>query len=185
MEFPFNEKRATQAAAFLLAQNKGTMNYMMLVKLLYYADRTALLKRGRPITGDRMVSMKRGPVLSRILNYVRGKAQPGPYWRGLISDPDKKQFTVSLIGKAPKPDALTESEIKLLVFLYKKHGWKDPFDFSDESHDLPEWQHPGDSSIPIDPVEILKAQQVSQKDISEIETIASVDAFFSRLEKRA
>ncbi len=53
----FNERKATQAAAYLLQMRGGTMSYMKLIKLLYLADRAALVRFGRPITTDRYVSM--------------------------------------------------------------------------------------------------------------------------------
>lgn len=67
MRLRFNDRKATQAAALLLQLRGGKMSYMKLIKLLYLADREALLQWGRPITTDRYVSMNRDPVLSRIL----------------------------------------------------------------------------------------------------------------------
>jgi len=45
----FQHERATQAAARLLQRRGGRMSYMKLLKLLYLADRKALLSVGRPI----------------------------------------------------------------------------------------------------------------------------------------
>jgi uncharacterized phage-associated protein len=70
----FNERKATQAAAYLLKRRGGKMSYMKLIKLLYFADRVALSRFGRPITTDRYVSMDRGPVLSHILWRPTGTA---------------------------------------------------------------------------------------------------------------
>jgi hypothetical protein len=39
--YQFNEQKATQAAAFLIAANGGQINYMKLIKLLYLANRKA------------------------------------------------------------------------------------------------------------------------------------------------
>lgn len=61
MEFIFDEHKATQAAAYLLRRGGGRMRYMKLIKLLYLADRTALIETGSPITGDRFVAMKLVP----------------------------------------------------------------------------------------------------------------------------
>ena len=76
MRLPFNEKKATQAAAYLLRLRGGRMSYMKLIKLLYLADRISLNRRGRPITTDRYVSMDRGPVLSRTLNLITEERDP-------------------------------------------------------------------------------------------------------------
>ena len=72
MGLRFNEAKATQAAACLLKLRGGQMSYLKLVKLLYLADREALLRWDRPITTDRYVSMDNGPVLSRVLNLING-----------------------------------------------------------------------------------------------------------------
>ena len=42
MASPFNERKATEAAAHLLALRGGQMHYLKLLKLLYIADREAL-----------------------------------------------------------------------------------------------------------------------------------------------
>ena len=46
------------------------LTVLQLVKLLYFVDREALLRRGAPVTGDRMVSMDHGPVLSTTLDLI-------------------------------------------------------------------------------------------------------------------
>lgn len=75
IKFNFNERKAVQVAARLLAHNGGEMNYMALMKLLYLVDREALLRFGRPVTGDQVVAMKHGPVLSRVFDLVSQKKQ--------------------------------------------------------------------------------------------------------------
>ena len=42
MRLPFNEAKATEAAARLLEKSGGKMKYLQLIKLLYFADREAL-----------------------------------------------------------------------------------------------------------------------------------------------
>ena len=56
---PFNEEKATQVAGALLLKAGGDMPYLKLIKLLYFVDREALLRWGRPVTTDRLVSMGR------------------------------------------------------------------------------------------------------------------------------
>jgi uncharacterized phage-associated protein len=68
MNLRFQRKRATQAAARLLDRRGGRMSYMQLLKLMYLADRNAILAYGRPTTYDWYVSMDHGPVLSQTYN---------------------------------------------------------------------------------------------------------------------
>ena len=51
MEFFFDERRAAQAASLLLERRAGRMPYIKLIKLLYLADREALIETGRPDHG--------------------------------------------------------------------------------------------------------------------------------------
>jgi len=72
----FNERKATQVAAQFLRLRGGRMSYMKLIKLMYLADREALLRWGRPISTDRYVSMDKGPVLSRVLDLATDGDDP-------------------------------------------------------------------------------------------------------------
>src|SRR6266436_1981672 len=98
MRVRFNERKATQAAARLLKLRGARMSYMKLIKLLYLADRTALLRWGRPITTDNFVSMDRGPVLSRMLDLATEEILPGQtsVWAHHISEPE--HYSVRLIN---------------------------------------------------------------------------------------
>lgn len=89
------------------------MSYMKLIKLLYLADREALLRFGCPITTDRYVSMDRGPVLSRVLNLITEEREPASQslWTTAISEPD--HYGVRL-NKDIEPEELSDAEIELL-----------------------------------------------------------------------
>lgn len=66
----FNEKRTTQAAAFFLFKAGGKLPVLKLMKLLYLAERESYRQYGEPISGDNLVSMPHGPVLSQTLNLM-------------------------------------------------------------------------------------------------------------------
>lgn len=57
IRFVFNERKAAQAAAFLLRLADGQMDAHQLMTMLYLADREALLDRGYPITGSAMANI--------------------------------------------------------------------------------------------------------------------------------
>lgn len=69
--FRFNERKAAAAAAFLLQEEAGTMDYMRLVKLLYLAERESLARLGHPIVGDAYYALDQGPILSRVLDLCK------------------------------------------------------------------------------------------------------------------
>ena len=89
------------------------MSYMKLLKLLYLADRQALLELGRPITFDRFVAMPHGPVLSRTCDLITSEPDPlGPtYWGRYISAPSN--YEVGLLGEVPN-DQLSPAEEAIL-----------------------------------------------------------------------
>ena len=81
----FNERKAAQAAAYLLCKAGGSLNVLKLVKLMYLAERESLRRYGETITGDALVSMRNGPVLSATLDHINGlvpSCQDG--WDSLI-----------------------------------------------------------------------------------------------------
>src|SRR5580658_4162563 len=90
LAFRFNVKKAAPAANKLLLLSGGSRNYMELIKLLFLADRAALLKLERPITGDLVVALKYGLVLSHILDLIKWgpcNEEDAP-WFDAISAPD-------------------------------------------------------------------------------------------------
>ena len=99
MRLRYRLERATQAAAYLLKLRGGRMSYMKLLRLMYLADREALLRMGRPITYDRYVSMDHGPVLSQTYNLLVSEEAPShesSYWRQHISEPDRYEVTLRI-----------------------------------------------------------------------------------------
>lgn len=142
MAVQFNEAKATQAAAFFLKLRGGQMHYIKLIKLLYLADREALIRWGLPFTTDRHVSMDNGPVTSRILNLIT-EDRPKPVWSQYISAP-MGEYEVKLIKEAPT-DLLSRAEEKLMVEIFEKYGHMSRWYLIDNvMHKLPEWRNPCD-----------------------------------------
>ncbi|MFZ0890563.1 MAG: Panacea domain-containing protein [Candidatus Binataceae bacterium] len=154
---------------------------MLLVKLLYYADREAILRRGAPITGDEMTSMDFGPVLSCVLDYVRGTKPRGPIWQQYVSE--SEFYTVKLLNPEPDLGALSEFERQVLKEQDERYGSQDPFEVSAASHKLPEWRDPLGSSLPIQVDEVLRVGGASDKDITDVAANARIEWFFRRLEE--
>jgi uncharacterized phage-associated protein len=168
MRLRFNERKATQSAARLLELRGGRMSYLKLIKLLYLADREALLRWGRPITTDRFVSMERGPVLSRLLDLVSDGDDPGTpcIWAKYISAP--ANFEVELTSDAGREE-LSDAEVGLLDEIFHEHGKKTRWQLVELTHKLPEWKDPQGSAIPISVRDILKAGGKSELEIAAIE----------------
>jgi len=66
----FNATTTMAMAAYFLSKQKDPMLKLKLLKLLYLAERDYLLRYGYPVTGDKLVSKRYGPVLSQTLNLL-------------------------------------------------------------------------------------------------------------------
>jgi uncharacterized phage-associated protein len=168
VRFPFKQRKAAQAAAYILMKHADRLNYLKLIKLLYLADREALIRRGKPITGARMVSMPYGPVLSDILNLInlgRRYEEPCP-WLEYISAPEG--YDVKRVNLDTEFDELSNHERQILDDIDSVFGRMNRWSLVDWTHELPEWQDPRGSSLPIDPADILRAEGRSEQDIQRI-----------------
>ncbi len=180
MKLPFNERKATQTAAYLLRRQGGRMAYIKLIKLLYLADREALLRWGRPITTDRHVSMPKGPVVSQIYDLIAEEPEPGieSYWHKFIET--IPGWSVRTTGD-PGNEELSRAEEALLDEISAAHGTKDRWQLVRETHDLPEWVDPCGSSLPIEYRDILAAGKKTEAEIAEIESELENLALIDRL----
>jgi uncharacterized phage-associated protein len=165
----FNEQKTTQAAARFLNLADKRMNYMKLIKLLYLMDREALIRWGRPVTGDKYFSMKLGPVLSEVLDLLSEKPAPGHegFWVKHISAPSN--YEVQLEQEAGH-DELSEAEEELIDEIYRRYGHFEPFSLANHLHEiLPEWHRVTEGCVPIRYTDILEAGQKSPKEIRTIQ----------------
>ncbi|MGH2632905.1 MAG: Panacea domain-containing protein [Tepidiformaceae bacterium] len=182
MRFMFDGRKAAQAAAYLVQLNGGRMNYMVLIKLLYLGDRQALIDIGAPITGDRMVAMPHGPVLSRTYDLINMGAPEagGPCpWYEYLSEP--ADYEVKL-KKAPETDELSKYELGLLGDIYAKFGRMSKWALRDYAHTLPEWDDPRGSSFGIDQLDILRSSGRTEAEIAEMQHEAEETWFMKTLD---
>jgi len=184
MRFEFRERKAAQAAALLLSLNHGHMNYMKLIKVMYLADRRSLVETGQPITGDRMVSMSNGPVLSAVLDAITYGRRPhgGNEWHDYISKPEQHAVRLRKVSQGEADyDELSHFNIKILREVFAAFGKMDPWALVRYTHTLPEWDDPQGSSHPIDPAKILRESGKSDAEIEHIARRAEASAFFQSL----
>jgi hypothetical protein len=160
----FDEQRTTEAASILLKLNGGTMNYMKLIKLLYFIDKESFRQWERPITYDNYCSMKNGQVLSHVLDLFNGKI-PGQYWNDFIYRSSQYEFSLS---KEIKIMRLTKGEIKLIEDVYGRLGKMDQYQLGDLTKEGSEYQKTSHSSIPTPIDAILADLDFSDEDILEI-----------------
>lgn len=146
LNLPFDEGKTTQAAALFLKLRGGQMSYMKLIKLLYLADRTSLLRYGKPITMDRWYSMKLGPVLSNVLNLITDPSlvDSTGAWSRFISAPlgDRE---VRLLSDDIPNDRLSKADEMVIAEVFEKYGHFNRWDLVSLLHEgqvAPEWKEP-------------------------------------------
>src|SRR5438552_5836860 len=91
VKFRLDINKAIAATAYLIQKAGGRYDVFVLIQTLYYADRKGLVKYGRTITGDKLVSMDKGPVVSNIYDLIKGKQihrhpRALALWRKFISE---------------------------------------------------------------------------------------------------
>lgn len=177
--FPLDFDKLVQATAFLLRrEHTRSMNYMRLVKLIYIADRESLAERGHPIAGGSACAMERGPVISELLDLIKGMHLRAPEWSGFF---EREGYDIRLKGE-PGNAALSRRDIGKLEEVASRYSDRDEWEMVDLTHSFPEWQcnNPGESSRPIPLADILAAVKRTE-DAAEIQEDARQQMLMLRL----
>jgi len=187
MSFVFDVNKAVACAAYITKRCDENLSIFILLKMMYGAERHALAHWYRPITGDSFASMRKGPVLSRTYDLIKGDvlatnsdmikwsqhfaARDGNRIR-LVSDPE--------FGVLSRREVLAvETSMKEISALIKKHGL-----ISEKLHEeWPEWRDPskyGRGSIPLTLREVLAEliddESELERVLLEIRAVASAKA---------
>ena len=152
----FQEPKAAQAAAFMLYKANGRLEVLKLMKLMYLAERESFSRFGECLTGDALVSMPHGPVLSMTLDFINGGQESVPNgWTTWVSDRENKMLALrdpSMI-RTPEQDllALSETDLEVLESVWENYGHYSAWDLRNMTHNglCPEWEDPHGSSRPI------------------------------------
>ena len=73
LRFRFNAEKFVNAVAYL-AQNCPGSTKLTICKHLYLADKEHLVRYGRPVLGDHYYKLPHGPIPTRGLDLLRGRA---------------------------------------------------------------------------------------------------------------
>jgi uncharacterized phage-associated protein len=117
IRFEFSLDKLVDALGYLSSIGKiRDLTKLKAAKLLYFADKAHLLKYGRPILGDRYVSMDHGPVPSQALNVMNSVIAPDE-----IEDPARRRVLERLQLHKDRPWS------KHQQFRLRRHGYEFPF----------------------------------------------------------
>lgn len=185
----FNQVKTTQIATWLMARCGNPMDVLKLMKLLYLADRLALSRYGFTMTGDRMVSMPHGPVLSQTLDLINGAgptAQNG--WDAKIADRAGRRISLrdGVQSDRDALDELSDTDVALLEQIAGEFGSMSAWDLREYTHKhCPEWVDPNGSSQPIRYEDVYKAigvePELGSKYSAHIQADDQVDRIFASL----
>lgn len=183
----FNERKVAQMAAYLLDRGEKCMPHLKLMKLLYLADRQSMDLYGFPISGDCIVAMPHGPVLSMTLNLIDGDVESCENgWESWVSDKSNHKVTLKRHVLPEALDELSAADLETLESVWNTFGHMNQWAIRDYTHQYcPEWQDPKGSSLPIPYENVFRALGKSDETAIElgarIETERSLDRLFARL----
>jgi len=164
----FDLDKAVAATAYIIERDGGQSDMFPLIKKVYLADRSALIKWGNSITGDSFAALEKGPIVSGIYNLVKGEGyEPDQIkWNDVIQ---RRHPHTMFLRKHPDKGVLSEREKEVLEESRKT--------INAIRGSIPNWFHkncrewidPGHSSTPIDPSVILRLAHKSEEDIRRLE----------------
>ena len=183
--FVFDEKKATDAAAYLLSLNGNKLPYMKLMKLLYIADRISLSEYHYSITTDSYYSMKFGPVVSGIYDCIRhwDELPSSSPWRNTISI-NKSKYEAVLLNSNSTFAMLSDEEKDILKQANDSHDNESQFEISEFTHTFPEWKDPGNSRIPLPIEDIINATVRDENEKKEALSDLDLSANLQRMNYR-
>lgn len=166
----FNERKIAQMAAYLLRLRGGQMSKLKLMKLLYLAERESLRLYGVPMTGDRLVSMDHGPVLSKTLDLIRDTAIDAAEdgWNSLIMQKNVHDLELMKSVQDDDLDELSKADIDVLDSVWREFGHLDRWAVRDFTHTLKEWVDPDGTSLPIRYKDVFVACGYDEKQAMEL-----------------
>ena len=139
-----NFDKLFDATAYILYLNGKSMNYTKLIKELYFSDREALRTKGFSITGDIYYSMKKGPVLSNLLNLIKGTLADSKIqekWNDIFQRSGRDVISIKKENFSLK--SLSPNEEKILKTFsdkFKDMDWNDVVNnYAHNPQFCPEW----------------------------------------------
>lgn len=187
----FNERKTAQIAAFFLNCEGRPMGLLKLMKLLYLAERESLQQYNMPLSGDRLVSMDQGPVLSHTLGLINNTSFEATDdvdgWYAWIGERGHQEIALAprrVIDEAAL-DELSKADLDILQTVWEEFGHYDGWELRNRTHELLEWTDPQGTSLPISYNDVFRALGYTDDQtaelVDEIEDSVAIDKFFESL----
>lgn len=165
----YNARKAAQVIAFFAMRCAGrSMHVVKAAKLVYLADRESIKEFGFPILDESRVSMKHGPVNSTTYAHINGEYDLAACgWSDFVRDRADHQISANTSVGEDDLDELSDADIDCLNTVWKRFGHMTEWELRDWTHDrrnVPEWENPGNTSIPIPLERIMTAVGIENSD---------------------
>lgn len=165
MNFANQGKKSTQAVARLIEKSGAPIDYLRLAKLIYLADRQSIVSRGVPIVGGHYFSMRKGPTIGEIMDFVHQRS--APQWKETISP--RYGNEIRLHAK-PTYGALSRAELNILDSVVHTHMERTTEELVEWCHqNCPEYQQVSKNKRkPIQVESILKSAKKTARQIQKV-----------------
>lgn len=117
LDFPFDEKKALQAAGVFVKEAGGLCDYYGMIKCLYAVEREALVKWGQPVIGGSLKMLPWGPINQSAYDALK-EDSPGSF--SLFFEKSGNEIRLK---QDPGRSELSDDEISLIVDLGSE--WRD------------------------------------------------------------
>ncbi len=182
----YDERKAAEIVAYLLAKAGGSLEILKLMKLVYLCERTSYQRFGEPLLGDQPYSLEHGPVLSKTFDLAKvGAPVRSAAWEKLI------QPSQDLNVRLRDPDHfdadtlldVSDSDLDLADEIWAEFGHMSANELRALTHKLPEYSEPPKGGrIQISPHALLRAvgftEQAARKYVRDLQASARVKAAF-------
>jgi uncharacterized phage-associated protein len=159
----FKSRKAAQIAAFFALKsttpNRGNVEKLKLIKLIYFSEREFLRRYHVPMLFDEFYSLPHGPICSATLNGIDGKldASDEDIWGEFIA---RNGNVVVAMRKFTREslDAISNTEMTMLKFIWHRFGDMTASQLRNYSHEnCPEYTEVTEGRIPISYREVMIA----------------------------
>jgi len=161
--------KTIQIVQHILAKSEYRLNYTKLIKLLYLADREALRLWDSAITKDSYALLHQGPILSGLYDFIKGEygdRADQAQWNAFFM---RDGYDLIAIHKSELPkDELSPREMEIIDSTEKKYrGWdyRKLIELLHDKSKYPEWEDPGETSLPLSLENVLRALGRSEEQI--------------------
>lgn len=184
MQLDYSNEVRAELACYFLHKAGGSLDKLKLMKLMYLADRTALLETDIRITDDGMYSLPHGPVLSESLNQMIEGISQCAHWNSSIKTTNNVNTLISEFD-SDSLHYIAPIHFPVIEGIWNKFGGMRGVELVHWTHkNLPEWKDPNGSSARIDLSDIYKAsgysEEVAEEIAMEIESIRRISKLLQR-----